>query len=74
MECYEPHKSMIVQGALPLQDLYGKFPEAPEIMVMVRKIYGDDFMEIFEKSFNNLESDFTEDGLAIHKTKVDNAV
>ena len=43
-------------------------------MVMVRKIYGDDFMEIFEKSFNNLESDFTEDGLAIHKTKVDNAV
>ncbi len=27
-------------------------------MAIVRNIYGDDFMEIFEKSFSNIENDF----------------
>ena len=29
-----------------------------EMMAIVRNIYGDDFMEIFEKSFNNIENGF----------------
>ena len=43
---------------MPLKDLYGKFPEIMEMMAIVRNIYGDDFMEIFEKSFNNIENGF----------------
>ncbi|RBP92316.1 transcriptional regulator [Cytobacillus firmus] len=61
METYSPEKNAVFSGALPLRDLYGKFPDIIEIMAIVRNIYGDDFMEIFEKSFANLENQFDED-------------
>lgn len=48
----------IVKGAQPLHDIYGKFPEILEMMCIIRNIYGEDFMEIFEKSFSNIEKDF----------------
>ncbi|WP_102271917.1 HTH-type transcriptional regulator Hpr [Cytobacillus massiliigabonensis] len=61
METYDPDKNSVYSGAKPLRDLYGKFPDIIEIMAIVRNIYGDDFMEIFEKSFANLENDFVEE-------------
>lgn len=60
METYDPDKNAVYSGARPIRDLYGKFPDIIEIMAIVRNIYGDDFMEIFEKSFSNLENDFVE--------------
>ncbi|MBU8880010.1 HTH-type transcriptional regulator Hpr [Bacillus sp. FJAT-29790] len=60
METYDPDKNAAFSGAKPLRELYGKFPEIIEIMAIVRNIYGDDFMEIFEKSFSNIENDFIE--------------
>lgn len=48
----------ILEGSLPIKDLYGKFPEFLEVMSVVRNIYGDDFMEIFEHGFDNLEKSF----------------
>lgn len=63
MENYEPDKNAVFSGAMPLKELYGKFPDIIEIMAIVRNIYGDDFMEIFEKSFSNIDNKFTdEDG------------
>ncbi|MCM3125311.1 HTH-type transcriptional regulator Hpr [Mesobacillus sp. AQ2] len=63
MESYEPDKNAVFSGAMPLKELYGKFPDIIEIMAIVRNIYGDDFMEIFEKSFSNIDRKFTdEDG------------
>jgi MarR family transcriptional regulator, protease production regulatory protein HPr len=61
METYEPSKVATFTGALPLRELYGKFPEIIEMMTIVRNIYGDDFMEIFERSFENLETEFEEE-------------
>lgn len=61
METYEPDKNAVFSGALPLKGLYGKFPEIVEMMAIVRNIYGDDFMEIFEKSFKNIEGQFVEE-------------
>lgn len=61
METYSPEKNAVFSGAMPLRELYGKFPDIIEIMTIVRNIYGDDFMEIFEKSFANLENQFDED-------------
>lgn len=61
MECYDPSKNAAITGALPLKELYGKFPDIIEMMAIVRNIYGDDFMEIFEKSFHNLEQAYVED-------------
>jgi MarR family transcriptional regulator, protease production regulatory protein HPr len=70
METYEPDKNAVFSGALPLRDLYGKFPDIIEMMAIVRNVYGDDFMEIFEKSFNNIETDFEDDnGLLRKKTQ-----
>lgn len=48
----------VLDGSLPIKDLYGKFPEFLEVMSVVRNIYGDDFMEIFERGFHNLEKAF----------------
>jgi MarR family transcriptional regulator, protease production regulatory protein HPr len=60
MENYEPDKNAVFSGAMPLKELYGKFPDIIEIMAIVRNIYGDDFMEIFEKSFSNIDNKFTD--------------
>lgn len=61
METYEPDNNAVFSGAKPIRELYGKFPDVIEIMAIVRNIYGDDFMEIFEKSFANIENDFVEE-------------
>ncbi|XJZ28110.1 HTH-type transcriptional regulator Hpr [Bacillota bacterium Lsc_1132] len=61
MENYNPDNNAAFTGALPLRDLYGKFPEIIEMMAIVRNIYGDDFMKIFERSFHNIESEFNEE-------------
>ena len=60
-EDFSPDRTSILKGALPLQNLYGKFPEMMEMMIVIRNIYGDDFMEIFERSFNNIEDTLCED-------------
>lgn len=60
MEQYNPVNSSAFAAALPIKDLYGKFPELLEMMTIVKHIYGDHFMEIFEKSFSNIEDTFIE--------------
>ncbi|WP_394233255.1 HTH-type transcriptional regulator Hpr [Niallia oryzisoli] len=60
MEAYDPSQNAAYSASLPLKDIYGKFPEMLEVMAIVRNIYGDDFMEIFEKSFNNIDKEFME--------------
>ena len=67
METFEPDKNLVFSGAMPLKELYGKFPDIIEIMAIVRNIYGDDFMEIFEKSFTNLDSKFVEEDGKLRK-------
>lgn len=59
----------VLEGSLPIKDLYGKFPELLEVMSVVRNIYGDDFMEIFERGFDNLEKTFDEKGVNSTKTE-----
>jgi len=72
MEEYNPENNSVYQGALPLRDLYGKFPDIIELMAIVRNIYGDDFMEIFEKSFHNIETQFTDESGKVSKIDVEN--
>ncbi|MBE4906749.1 HTH-type transcriptional regulator Hpr [Bacillus luteolus] len=59
-EDYNPSNNAVYSGALPLKELYGKFPDMLEVMCIIRNIYGDDFMQIFERSFKNLEDEFIE--------------
>lgn len=69
MESYQPNGNAAFTGALPLRELYGKFPDIIEIMAIIRNIYGDDFMEIFERSFHNIEKDFIEENGTLKKVK-----
>lgn len=69
MESYEPTGNAAFSGALPLRNLYGKFPDIIEMMAIVRNIYGEDFMEIFERSFHNIESEFVEENGTLKKLK-----
>lgn len=52
---YYNSKHSVLDGSRPIKDLYGKFPEFLEVMSVIRNIYGEDFMEIFERGFENLE-------------------
>ena len=49
-----PHA--VLEGSLPIKELYGKFPDFMDVTAVIRNIYGDDFMDIFERSLKNLES------------------
>ncbi len=69
METYDPSGYAAFTGAKPLRELYGKFPDIIEVMAIVRNIYGDDFMEIFEHCFHNIESDFIEENGKIRKAE-----
>ncbi|WHY02021.1 HTH-type transcriptional regulator Hpr [Neobacillus sp. DY30] len=69
MESYHPSGNAAFVGALPLRDLYGKFPDIIEMMAIVRNIYGEDFMEIFERSFHNIETEFNEDEGKLKKSE-----
>ncbi|MCZ6913331.1 MAG: hypothetical protein O7C59_01640 [Rickettsia endosymbiont of Ixodes persulcatus] len=51
-----PHT--ILEGSLPLKELYGRFPEFLDVMAVIRNIYGDDFVEIFERSYKNYQNVF----------------
>lgn len=75
IESYDPSQNAAYSASMPLKDIYGKFPEIMEVMAIVRNIYGDDFMEIFEKSFNNVEKEFEErDGKMSKKEKLETEV
>lgn len=72
MESYDPSKNSAFSGALPLRELYGKFPDMIEMMAVIRNIYGEDFMQIFERSFDNIDQEFTDvEGKITKKKKIE---
>ncbi|CAH0344381.1 HTH-type transcriptional regulator Hpr [Bacillus sp. CECT 9360] len=73
METYDPANNSVFSGALPLRELYGKFPEMIEMMAVIRNIYGEDFMEIFERSFSNIDDQFAVEDGKILKKKIEKA-
>ncbi len=60
MEEYDPESNSVFNGALALRNFYGKFPENIELIAILRNIYGQDFIDIFEKSLEDIEENFTE--------------
>ncbi|MFB5663189.1 HTH-type transcriptional regulator Hpr [Alteribacillus sp. HJP-4] len=60
LEAYNPDTYSVYKGALPIKDLYGKFPEFSELTTIVKHIYGEDFMDIFESSLHTFDEEFTE--------------
>ncbi len=61
IEHYHDSQHSVIESSLPLKDLYGRFSEFMDLMSVIRNIYGDDFMEIFEHSFSNIDQSFDEE-------------
>ena len=59
-EHYHDTHHSILHGSLALKELYGRFPEFLDVMAVIRNIYGDDFIEIFERSFDNFKESLEE--------------
>lgn len=57
---YYDTEHSVLNGSLPIKELYGRFPEFIEVMSVIRNIYGADYMEIFERGFDNIEKTFSE--------------
>lgn len=60
VESFDKNESSIYQSALPLKELYGKFPSLLELNGMVHVLYGDNFMQITEHSLVNINEEFEE--------------
>jgi len=54
-ENFNQTRHSVVEGSEPLKEMYGKFPQFLELIALIRNIYGDDFMDIFEDSLRNIE-------------------
>lgn len=52
-ENYHQTQHSILDGSLALKDLYGRFPDFLDVMAVIRNIYGEDFIDIFDRSFQN---------------------
>ncbi|ARJ38380.1 transcriptional regulator [Sporosarcina ureae] len=70
-ENYHNEDYSVLQGSLPIRDIYGKFPEFLEVMSVLRNIYGDDFMDIFERGFQNIEKTYVDSSDYLIKSKVE---
>lgn len=46
------NKHAVLEASQPLKDMYGQFPQFLDLLAVIRNVYGNDFMEIFEKTFN----------------------
>lgn len=67
LEAYHPDTYGVFQGALPIKDLYGKFPEFSEITSMLRHIYGPDFIDMFEETLSKFNDNFHEEDGQLRK-------
>ncbi|PID20922.1 transcriptional regulator [Sporosarcina sp. P3] len=68
---YHKEDYSVLQGSLPIRDIYGKFPEFLEVMSVLRNIYGDDFMDIFERGFQNIEKTYIDSNDYLTKLEVE---
>ena len=48
------------RGSLPLKELYGKYPEFTEMITIVRHVYGEDFVDILDKSLEVFDKEFVD--------------
>lgn len=57
---YLDNHHSVLEGSLALKKLYGRFPDFLDVTAVIRNIYGDDFIEIFNRSFKNFKESMEE--------------
>jgi MarR family transcriptional regulator, protease production regulatory protein HPr len=61
MEVYDIEKNSVVKGALPLAEHYGKFPEMLDMVAIIREIYGEEYMMIFDRTIQNILVEYSKE-------------
>jgi MarR family transcriptional regulator, protease production regulatory protein HPr len=64
LSTYDPSKFGVFSASMPIKNLFGEFPEFPELMAIIRNLYGDDFMSIFSKLEEKIELEIVEEEAA----------
>ncbi|MGI8314519.1 HTH-type transcriptional regulator Hpr [Halobacillus mangrovi] len=54
---YNPDDNSVLRGVLPMTEMYGKLPEFLDLSALIKEIYGDEYMEILERSLESIETD-----------------
>lgn len=54
---YNPEDNSVLRGVVPLTEMYGKLPEFLDLSALIKEIYGEEYMEILERSLENIEED-----------------
>ncbi|QSX23702.1 HTH-type transcriptional regulator Hpr [Priestia megaterium] len=64
---YNPYEKSLYIGSLPLRELNGKFPDFTELLILIRNIYGEDFITLINNSLINIEKVLIEQDKNIQK-------
>ncbi|NIK12661.1 HTH-type transcriptional regulator Hpr [Alkalibacillus sp. S2W] len=51
-------KNTVMQASLPLKDLYGRFPEFQELEAIVKEIYGEEYLDILDRSIASIKAEY----------------
>lgn len=54
---YTPEDNSVLRGVMPMTEMYGKLPEFLDLSALIKEIYGDEYMEILERSLENIEEE-----------------
>ncbi|ASF38707.1 MAG: HTH-type transcriptional regulator Hpr [Halobacillus sp.] len=54
---YNPEDNSVLRGSLPMTEMYGKLPEFLDLSALIKEIYGEEYMEILERSLENIEDE-----------------
>ncbi|WP_082234714.1 HTH-type transcriptional regulator Hpr [Halobacillus massiliensis] len=54
---YEPSNYSVLKGVLPMAEVYGKLPEFLDLSTLIKEIYGDEYIDILERSLQSIEDD-----------------
>ncbi|MCA0969672.1 HTH-type transcriptional regulator Hpr [Halobacillus litoralis] len=54
---YNPEDNSVLRGVVPLTEMYGKLPEFLDLSALIKEIYGEEYMEILERSLESIEEE-----------------
>lgn len=60
MQEFNPEANSVFKGAQSIKDFYGRYPDGMEMNALLRQVYGQEFIDIFDQSISNIEEEFTE--------------
>ncbi|WP_277673760.1 HTH-type transcriptional regulator Hpr [Piscibacillus halophilus] len=57
MEAHDSERNSVMNASLPLKSIYGRFPEFQDLESIVKHLYGDEYLEILDRSLESLSEE-----------------